>query len=97
MWGGGSMEQDKIKNRLVEFFDLPSDVVLNLPVIYLTGSLSIVLENHQGIYKYTTELVEIKVKNGSVLIKGENLKIDYLSERKIAILGQLKELNLDCD
>ena len=91
------MEQDKIKTKLAKVFDLPQDVVLNLPVINLTGSLSLVLENHQGINKYDHNSIEVKVNQGSILIQGEELKIEYLSEKKIAILGQIKELSLDCD
>ncbi|MBM7556239.1 sporulation protein YqfC [Halanaerobacter jeridensis] len=91
------MEQDEIKTKLVKIFDLPQDVVFNLPVICLTGSLSLVLENHQGIHKYTTEVIKIKVKNGYIVIQGLNLKLDYLSEKKIAVIGQVKQLNFDCD
>ena len=89
------MEQDEIKMKLAKIFDLPQDVILNLPVIYLTGSLSLVLENHQGIYKYTTEVIKIKIKEGYIVIHGLDLKLDYLSENKIAVIGQIKQLNFD--
>lgn len=86
------MEQDKIISKLAKIFDLPQDVVLNLPVIYLTGSLSLVLENHQGVHKYTTEEIKIKVTEGFIVIEGSDLKLDYLSENKIAVIGQIEEL-----
>ncbi|MGM0501001.1 MAG: sporulation protein YqfC [Bacillota bacterium] len=91
------MKQDKIKSKVADIFDLPPDVVLNLPVINLTGSLNLVMENHQGIKQYSTEQIEIKAKRGSVIIRGADLKIDYLSETKITILGQIEQLDLDCN
>ena len=91
------MEQDKIKTQLAKIFDLPQDVVLNLPLIYLTGSLNLVLENHRGIHKYTTEVIKIKVECGYIIIHGLDLKLDYLSENKITVIGQIKQLNFDCD
>ena len=91
------MEQDKIKSKLAKIFDLPPDVVLNLPVIYLTGSLSMIIENHKGIDKYRTELIKIKVKKGYIIIEGADLRLDYLSEHKIEVIGQIKELNFDLD
>lgn len=91
------MEQDKIKTKLAKIFDLPQDVVFNLPLIYLTGALNLVLENHTGIQKYTTEVIKIEVECGYIIIHGVDLKLESLSETKITVIGQIKQLNFDCD
>ena len=40
---------EKSRDVIAEKFDLPKDVVLNLPKITIIGNNEIIIENHKGI------------------------------------------------
>ncbi|AGB41801.1 sporulation protein YqfC [Halobacteroides halobius DSM 5150] len=88
-------DQDKIKAKLAKLFDLPQDVLLNLPVISIIGNLNIKVENHRGIIKYTPELVKIKASKGELLITGKELIIEKLSKEKVMVTGKITDLSFD--
>ncbi|GAB6138337.1 sporulation protein YqfC [Halanaerobaculum tunisiense] len=87
--------QDKLKAKLAELFDLPRDVVLNLPRISLIGNLKLQVENHRGIIKYTPELIKIRAYRGSLLITGKELIIDQLREEEIIVMGKISDISFD--
>ncbi len=85
--------EEKIKSVLSKTFDLPEDVVLNLPHISLVGNLRLSVENHRGIIKYTSEVIKLRVYHGQILIKGKELVIESLEERMIIITGNIADLS----
>ncbi|GAB6100252.1 hypothetical protein JCM16358_21310 [Halanaerocella petrolearia] len=87
--------QEKIKAKLAELFDLPQDVLLNLPMISIVGNLNLRVENHQGIIKYTPESVKIRVYHGQILITGEDLVIDQMKEEGVIITGRITDISFD--
>ncbi|WP_035571101.1 sporulation protein YqfC [Halonatronum saccharophilum] len=83
------------KGKVSQFFDLPEDVVLNLPKISMVGNLNLIVENHRGIIKYTPELVKIRVYSGQVIIEGEGLIIESMEEEVISIKGEVIEVGFN--
>lgn len=84
----------KFKKQLSDFFEIPSDVMLDLPKIVLVGNLQIFIENHRGIAEYTLEKVRIKVGEGEVGITGHNLTLRNIKADEICVEGQITSLHL---
>ena len=90
-------KQENFKTRISRIFDLPQDVILNLPKLSLTGNLDLVIENHRGIIKYTTESVKIRVYHGQVIVGGAELMIESIESDILAVTGQIADLSFKLD
>lgn len=86
--------QRKFKKQFSDFFEIPSDVMLDLPKIVLVGHLQVFIENHRGIVEYTSEKVRIMVGDGEVGIVGQNLMLRNIKTDEICVEGQIKGLTL---
>ncbi len=86
---------DKVKEIFSKVFDLPQDVVLNLPRISVIGNLEILIENHRGIIKYEDNYIKVRVHRGYLIIKGEDLFIQQVEQRLMIITGHITDLSFD--
>lgn len=82
----------KVKKQFSDFFEIPSDVMLDLPKIVLVGNLQVFIENHRGIVEYTSDKVRIKVGDGEVGILGDSLMVRNIKTDEICVEGQIKSL-----
>ncbi len=85
--------ESDFRQRLTEIFDLPQEVIFDLPLISIVGNLNLKVENHRGIIKYTPKLVEIRIKRGQLIIQGRQLKVDHINEEKLVIIGKIDNLS----
>ncbi|TDX51067.1 sporulation protein YqfC [Orenia marismortui] len=86
-------KKDKAKEVFAKVFELPQEVVLNLPRISLTGNLQIEIENHRGIIKYNSDFIKVRVYHGQIIIKGEKLIIESLEKDILRIEGKITDLS----
>ena len=73
--------------RIAGMLELPQDIILDLPRITMLGNKQLLVENHKGIIEYTASLVRIKVNQGEVLVKGQDLTLGNLQAEQILIEG----------
>lgn len=85
---------ERITNRLMQTFDLPPEVILNLPVIMMVGGKSLILENHKGILEYSRERIRVRLVKGEITLTGRNLVIQSISDEEIQIRGEVTGVNL---
>lgn len=78
--------------QAAEKLDLPREVVLDLPLISMTGREEMTIENHKGLMEYGEEKIRIATKVGSLCVSGESLRLKRLSAECIVIGGQLEKL-----
>lgn len=83
---------DKGREVLVEKFDLPAEIVMDVPKITVTGKKEITIENHKGILTFEKELVKINSKIGNILVTGSNFEILYIGGSTIVISGIFKSI-----
>ncbi|HHU76702.1 MAG TPA: sporulation protein YqfC [Firmicutes bacterium] len=75
---------------MADFFELPRELLFNLPRVTLVGNVHFYLENYGGIIEYNEETVRLKVKEGEIVIRGENLSIKNFYTDEIFIEGKIK-------
>lgn len=73
-------------------FDLPQDVVLDLPRITLIGQIHIYIENHKGILTFSNEELRLALKQGYLLIKGTNFVLKTILPEEILLEGTIHQV-----
>ncbi|MBS4022760.1 MAG: sporulation protein YqfC [Dethiobacter sp.] len=83
------------RKDLADLFEMPQDIVLNLPRLTVIGNMQCYLENHRGVIEYTDELVRVAVNGGEISIRGLGLVIRYLANDEIAVDGDITVVNYE--
>jgi len=77
------------RKRLADFLDLPRDVVLDLPRISVIGDLQLQLQNHRGLVEYLPERVVIAMRDGRLIVRGEELVIAGVNPEELIVTGRI--------
>lgn len=85
-------KKKKWPENLADFFELPKELLLNLPRMTLAGNIQLHLENYGGIIEYSAELLRLKIKGGEIIIEGKNLAIKHFAGEEIFIEGEIRSL-----
>jgi len=85
-------ERKKWQETVADFFELPRELLFNLPRVTLIGNVHFYLENYGGVIEYNEEIVRLKVKEGEIIIKGKDLSIKNFFAEEIFIEGKIKTI-----
>ncbi|MBM7543198.1 sporulation protein YqfC [Amphibacillus cookii] len=86
--------RSKINQIMKSAKNLPVDVQLKLPRITMIGDIHVYIENHHGILRFTSNEIVLKVINGLLIVKGNNLVIKMLVTEEILIEGTINEVKV---
>ncbi|MFY9114860.1 MAG: sporulation protein YqfC [Dethiobacteria bacterium] len=78
------------KNVFADIFELPKDIMLDVPRLVLIGNLQLFLENHRGIIEYGERKIRIAVSNGEIAVSGKGLQIRSLLSQELSIEGVIE-------
>jgi len=85
---------NKRKKRLVRgalrFLDLPQELDPATPRLTVYGRSDMLVENHMGILRYTTEAVQLITGAGTLSVAGKGLTLRLLGQEQVYIAGELK-------
>jgi len=84
----------KIEGYLADFFELPRDIVLDLPRLTLIGGRQLHLENHKGIVEYGIKRIKVETASGLLIIRGEGLVIRSLYAGELYVEGDIEALEI---
>lgn len=83
-------DEVKIKEKITEALELPRDIVLDEPKIYLTGDSELILENYKGIIDYDENSFKANSKCGVIKIEGADLSIKNITDESVLLKGKIK-------
>ena len=86
---------DKSKEIIAEKFDLPRDILMDLPKITIIANSEISIEGHSGILLFTENEIQVSTKLGVVIIMGKNLEILYIGGSTITLKGVFENVLYD--
>ncbi|SES98604.1 YabP/YqfC family sporulation protein [[Clostridium] polysaccharolyticum] len=86
------LEKQSYLESLSENLKLPADLLMGVPVLTVTGSSQLCLENYKGIIEYTGEIIRIQTKKCRIHIEGKNLNIDYFTDDEMRISGKIMRI-----
>ena len=88
-------KKEIVKQRIADIFDLPRDVIADLPRLTLIGRTQIFVENHKGIILYDKEIIRIAFTGGEIVIKGRDFQVRTVYTHEIFIEGQVENIGLE--
>lgn len=88
----GANVRKRLAHKLTDVFEIPKDVVLDLPRITVVGDAQVVIENHRGVIEYSRQKVRINTTLGELLVAGAGLVIANILTEQIVIEGKVAKL-----
>jgi len=82
----------KTKENMVEKFDLPRDIMLNLPKITIVSNNEITIENHKGVVLFEDKEVKINSNVGLISIRGRDFEILFMGGSTLTLSGKFKSV-----
>lgn len=80
------------RDILAETFELPKEIMLDLPRVTLVGNVQLSVQNHRGIVEYTDQVIRVSITGGELLVRGEKLWIKSVFCEEILIQGTIFSL-----
>ncbi len=84
----------ELLTRAADVFDLPADVIGDLPHIELIGDCQMLLSSHQGILSYSTEVIDINGGKLIVRVFGEGLELMAMTGSELRVKGKITKIEL---
>ncbi|WP_175990994.1 sporulation protein YqfC [Bacillus sp. Marseille-Q1617] len=82
----------QMRKWMTQTMDLPEDVMMDLPRVTMIGQIHIYIENHRGLLTFTDHEVRLLLKQGQLLIKGEQFVIKMILPEEILLQGKIVEV-----
>ncbi|TDT51099.1 sporulation protein YqfC [Fonticella tunisiensis] len=84
--------KNNIKSRFADSLELPKEVVLDTPMVRITGNNEMSVENHRGIVEYSKEILRINSTLGIIKVSGSFLNIKEINQENIIISGEISSI-----
>ncbi len=81
-----------MKNWMTKQMQLPADVMMDLPRITMIGQLHIYIENHRGVLQFSNQELRLLLKQGQLLIKGDNFVIKTILPEELLLEGRIDQV-----
>lgn len=82
----------KTKEAIAEKFDIPRDIVFNLPKITIISDNEISIENHKGVVLFEDKEVKINSNVGLISISGRDFEILFMGGSTLTLSGKFKSV-----
>lgn len=81
------------KQQFSNVFDIPKDIMLDLPKVSVMGDIQAYIENHRGVIEYKSEIVRVSTTLGEISIEGEDLILRNIGIEEIYIDGKINKIS----
>lgn len=85
----------KSREKILGKLDFPSDIILDLPKIIVTGDRQITIENHKGVLSFESQQIKINSRIGSISINGKDFEILFIGDTTMTISGTFKNISYE--
>lgn len=80
--------------RIGELSDSDTPALPGIPIVEVTGTDRVLIENHCGVKEYGHEKIVVNVKYGTVCICGGRLELRRMTREQLVICGRIDGLML---
>lgn len=81
-----------LKEKMSELFELPKDIVMDIPKLTMIGYGDLLIENFKGIIEYDSERIRINTNCGIIKITGSGLGIKEITSEDLMVNGNISSL-----
>lgn len=85
----------KIIDRILLELDLPSEVPPGWPLVELFGNRRVLIENQNGVCCYDQRKITVKVRQGLIVISGEELELREVTKNQLVVTGIIFGVSLE--
>lgn len=78
-----------LTGNIVKALQIPGDLAYQEPIITITGSREVFVENYKCILEYETTHLVIQLKKSRIRIEGNHLRIPYYTKEEMKITGAI--------
>ena len=71
---------------------VPKDVAMGLPILTITGTDELCVENYRGITEYTDQIIRLQTRRGQIKIGGRKLEVIYYTNDEIDDSGHIRTI-----
>lgn len=89
---GKQAKKTRLRAKVADYFELPSEIILDLPRLVLTGNQRLLIENHRGIKEYAKEVIRLNTPVGKLKISGQDLEIMAIDQEQVNIKGRIDQV-----
>ena len=82
----------EVKTTVSEMFELPKDIMLNLPRISMIGNNQMLVENHRGVIEYTPQRIRLNSTIGVIRVEGQDMDLKNIAADDVMITGVIKHV-----
>ncbi len=82
-----------MEDRITKVLEIPKEVLLNIPIITLTGNRDLCVENFIGLVEYSNECIKISTQCGLLTISGTELEAKSMTYELITIRGNITSMS----
>jgi sporulation protein YqfC len=84
--------RQQMRNWLTNKMELPADILMDLPRITMIGQIHIYIENHRGLLSFSDKEIRLLLKQGQLLVKGEDFVIKAILPEEILLEGKISQV-----
>jgi sporulation protein YqfC len=84
--------RQQMKRWITDKLELPADIVMDLPRITMVGQIHIYIENHQGLLTFSDKELRLLLKQGQLLVRGEQFVIKTILPEEILLEGKINQV-----
>ena len=85
----------KKPHKIINFLDMPEEIISNEPKITILGFNKILIENYKGILEYEDFFIRINTTIGILNINGINLSLNQITEDDVLVEGKVENIELE--
>lgn len=82
-----------LKQKVSAVINLTDELMLNIPIISITGNTEFIIENYKGIVLYSENKIKINTTIGVVSVIGDDLELSKVASEKIKITGKISDVS----
>ena len=86
------MKRQEWKEKAAEMSGVPKDVAMRLPILTITGTNDLCVENYRGMTEYTDQIIRLQSKSGQIKITGKKLEVIYYTNDEMKIHGHIRTI-----
>ena len=86
------MKRQEWKEKAAEMSGVPKDVAMGLPILTITGTNDLCVENYRGMTEYTDQIIRLQSKSGQIKITGKKLEVKYYTNDEMKIHGHIRTI-----
>lgn len=79
-------------NDISDRLGLPKDILTDLPLISITGTTEITVDNFKNIKGFTDTQIILSTKDKYIILSGSALEITHLTKETVTVKGTIKKL-----